>query len=213
MSDRGATGKIKYLPGAAGTRGLTLIELLVVIAVIGILSTIAAPQLAGTVRHMSVKRCAEQIAADIKLARATAVAQGQRAMVAITNNSASNLGNGTAYEFAFLDVNRNGVYAAANDTVVVSQNSCDSTVIMQTQNDPTPLPACSGISNASCLWFSALGTINTASANTNIRMTNVSDTKYLVRINIVSLTGYLRIQWCQISGSVDCSNNANWKSF
>lgn len=217
MSGRDTIGKIKCMPGVAGVSGLTMTELLVVIALIGILASVAAPQLGSTVRHLSVKRCAEQIASDIKLARATAMAQGQRAVVAITNNSPFNLGYDTAYELAFIDANRNGVYDSG-DTLIVSQSSCDSSVVMQTQsNPPTPpgqhaLPNCQNISNASCLWFSSLGTINTASANTNIMLANVSDSNYLVRINIASLTGYLQVQWCQPL-SVNCNIDTNWKSF
>jgi type II secretion system protein H len=94
MEHLNAKGEIRQLRSVGSVSGLTLIELLVVIALIGILASVASTQLAGTVRHMSVKRCAEQISADIKLANATARAQGQRAMVAITSNSARDLGNG-----------------------------------------------------------------------------------------------------------------------
>ncbi len=61
----------------ARPRGFTLVELMVLIGIVGLLAAIAVPSFRGYVRANRIDATADMIAADMALARATAVSQGR----------------------------------------------------------------------------------------------------------------------------------------
>ncbi|HOX26839.1 MAG TPA: GspH/FimT family pseudopilin [Candidatus Krumholzibacteria bacterium] len=61
----------------ASQRGFTLVELMVLIGVIGLVAAIAVPSFNGYLRANRIGTTADMMAADMALARATAVAQGR----------------------------------------------------------------------------------------------------------------------------------------
>jgi len=62
---------------SADTRGFTLVEMIVLIGIIGLIAAIAVPSFNGYLRANRLATTADQMAADMALARATAVAQGR----------------------------------------------------------------------------------------------------------------------------------------
>jgi Tfp pilus assembly protein FimT len=186
--------------------GITLIELVVAMTIVGFLVLLAAPDLSNTMKKSRVQDCANRLAADIKMARTKAQAEGQRAMIVVSKNVLHDFnGNGkTEHYFMFLDRNpRNGAYdGGATPETVITEVACNNNVIMETSSDP--LPNCDPpFANAQCMQFTTLGTLPSDETGSTILM-GYGD--YKARIKVVSMTGYLEIQWSE-------DNGATWHAY
>jgi prepilin-type N-terminal cleavage/methylation domain-containing protein len=69
------------------SRGVTLIELLLVLVLIGTLTAMGGPRLAGTLDRLAADRAAREIAAAHLRARLTAITEGQHSLLTITADS------------------------------------------------------------------------------------------------------------------------------
>lgn len=182
-----------------GQNGITLIELVVAMTIAGFLVLLAAPDLSNTMKKSRVQDCANRLAADIKMARTKAQAEGQRAMIVVSKDTLHDFnGNGkTEHYFMFLDRNRNGAYnGGATPETVITEVACNENVIMETGSDP--LPNCGSFTNARCMQFTTLGTLPSDATGSTIQM-GYDD--YKSRINVVSMTGYLQVQWSEDNGA------------
>jgi prepilin-type N-terminal cleavage/methylation domain-containing protein len=88
--------------------GFTVLELITVLAIMGILSVLAMPKFAETVRHTKVRSARNEIVAYFTRARAVAISRGQRtdvrvagtrmAVVTIANGVEQTVVQGDLYE-------------------------------------------------------------------------------------------------------------------
>ena len=183
--------------------GFTLIEMMVVIAILGILLGIAVQSLVGRTRTLNIRDCAQKLAADIRHARASAMSEGRRTQLVITDTGTlKDLGNGeNALWMTFLDTYPPaGTYASG--VKVLSCSSCASGIRIE---------SVSGIASLSgIMWFSAIGTLKETAIDKSIIITDATNNSYKVRIYITSLTGFVRVQTCTVTGAVSCSNNSDW---
>ena len=102
----------------------------------------------------------------------------------------------------FLDKNRNGAYdGGVTPETVITEVSCNNNVIMEAGTNP--LPNCGSFANARCMQFTTLGTLPSGAADNSIQM---GYGVFKARINVVSLTGYLEVQWSE-------DNGATWHDF
>lgn len=106
-------------------RGVTLIELMVTIAVAAIIVTIAVPSFESAINRGRLTSAANEIMAGLQTARMEAVRHNRRAgfclsKTADTANPACVANNATDANgwITFLDLNRNGGYDAASDTLL-----------------------------------------------------------------------------------------------
>jgi len=70
--------------GSYGRRGITLAELLLVLGLVSILSTVGAIEVSRFLASLRVPLAARQLATDLHVARATAVARNARARITFT---------------------------------------------------------------------------------------------------------------------------------
>ena len=193
--------------------GFSLIEMMITVTIMGILLGIATPQLIARLRIMNVRDCAQKLAAEIRHVRASAMSEGRRAQLVITDNgSKKNFGNGQdALWMTFIDSKTPTGSFVASDKVL-SCSSCATGMTIETisgiQSLPVGLVGTGGATNLS-MWFSAIGTLKETSIDSSIIITAASDKSFKARIYITSLTGYVRVQTCTVAGTVICSNKGN----
>lgn len=80
---RGMATRIRTRPDA----GYSLVELLVVLLLVGLLATLAGPSLTGYVNRQKTRGALDRIAADLALARMSAVRTGHRSVVRFSGAS------------------------------------------------------------------------------------------------------------------------------
>ncbi|MFN3479294.1 MAG: GspH/FimT family pseudopilin [Thermodesulfovibrionales bacterium] len=201
--------KINRLPATIKEQaGITLIEIAVVLVIMGVLVSLAAPELSSSIKKYRVQDCVKRLASDIKQARAKAQADGQRAVVVVTKDTPQdfNSDGDSEHYLIFLDKNRNELYDEG-ETIIV-EGVCQSGITMEAGDNP--LQSCPSISNARCLEFTSLGTLNSDATGRRIQM-KLGMNK--VRITVVSIVGHLQIQRCEETTSGLCDNNNNWHDF
>ncbi len=118
--------------GAAGclTAGFTVAELLIAVAVVAIVTAVAFPGLAETIRRHRLRTTAWQIAGDLRLARQKSVTVGRRHRVCFSNCGAAVPANGYLIQREdgggwVIDMTvqppTTGVQAASNATITFGQ--------------------------------------------------------------------------------------------
>lgn len=102
-------------------RGFTVIELLVVIAILGVLAALAAPSFSESIRRYRVNSIRDNLTSSIQLARSEAIRRRTPVALARIEGCGATLGTDNDWDCGwqvFVDVNNNGIFDAANDTVV-----------------------------------------------------------------------------------------------
>jgi len=147
-------------------KGFTLIELMVVITIIGILTAIAVPSLLKSLPTTRLRSSAEELKAQLTIARAKAISEGIQYVALFTNNSDS---------FSiFKDLNSNEGFDNGEPTISFSFSTgvtCDS------------IPA----TNPSIVVFSPRGD---ASVFGSVRLTNQRNEK--MRVHVVTSGSVIR---------------------
>ena len=129
-------------------RAVTLLELVVVVAIVGVLCAIGVPSLLRHLDRTRVRHAADEIAATLSLARATAIARERRVTTVFDSTRASLLvilGTDTlvardlraAYGVGLRSNRDSAVYGpgglgvgAANQTIVIRRRDAADTVVI-----------------------------------------------------------------------------------
>ena len=103
--------------------GFTLVELMVTLSVLGVLTAIATPSMAGLLRQWSLNASAETFAGDLRLARSTAT-RLSRPVTLCPHGSQNDCANTTwaAGWMAFVDLD-NDRQLDADETVIVRRGA------------------------------------------------------------------------------------------
>ncbi len=205
-------------PHIENKKGVTLIELIIVMVIIGLLSILAVPDFTRTIRKSRAKDCMQRLASDIKRARTEVQAEGQRAMVVVTEDNPKdfNSDGDTEHYLVFLDANGGKDFDLGETTIAAILCSEDVEMESSSPENTNPLPACSNFTDGGCLEFTTLGTLSNSGATPGRIVMNYDNyddnVVYKVRIKVVSITGHLITEWCE-GTTTDCNNDANWKDF
>jgi type IV fimbrial biogenesis protein FimT len=103
-------------PRPTNARGFTLIELMVTLALVAILMAVAVPSLTTFQRNAQLTSFSNTMLASINAARGEAMKRGRSAVVVPINGTDWSSG-----WIVFVDVNRNQVYDATSDPMVLTQ--------------------------------------------------------------------------------------------
>ena len=100
--------------------GFTLLELMVVLAIVGIMVAVAGPSFQSTIQNSNIASARDSLANGVKMARGEALYKKTTAVICASTDQATCSG-GSDWEqgwIIFTDVSANGVYDAAEDTLV-----------------------------------------------------------------------------------------------
>lgn len=135
-------------------RGFTLIELLVTITIAAILAAIAVPNLSDFIKNNRLTTTANDLLADLALARSEAAKRGQPVSVCPSSNgSACSAGNWTTGRIVFSDSGSSGTVDGSDIVIRITESSSAGISI-----------ANSGFANTSHIRYTPSGAMSTGGA-------------------------------------------------
>jgi type IV fimbrial biogenesis protein FimT len=156
-------------------KGFSFIEVLMVMVIIGILCTIAVPNLSGMMRSYRLKSAANDLASTLQLARSTAISQNA--------NSFITFNTGTQSYSAFSDNGEGG--GTLNDG---TQSGTEPTIkALSVRNEYAGQITMGAPSFGNSIFFSSQGSCNAAGS---ILLQSTSGESYQV---VVSLGGSVKV--------------------
>lgn len=117
--------------------GFTGVELLVVVGTVAILAALAIPSFIGTLERYRVRRAVEALTATIYYARTEAIRRGGHVTLRKDTPQGCATETGRLWDCGwtvFVDVDENGTFNAATDTVLQTSGIPAGTSIVQSQN-------------------------------------------------------------------------------
>lgn len=136
-------------------RGFTLIELLVTITIAAILAAIAVPNLSDFIKNNRLTTTANDLLADLALARSEAAKRGQPVSVCPSSNgSACTAGSWTNGRIVFSDSGSSGTVDGSDIVIRITESSSAGISI-----------ANSGFANTSHIRYTPSGAMSTENTN------------------------------------------------
>ncbi len=118
--------------------GFTLLELMVVVVVMALLLAIALPSFESTINNNRLAGASNELMASIQTARIEAVRRNARAMVCLSSDAKSATPTCSTADvngwITFLDVNKNGSYNSATDTLLRTASVADKVEVHDSSN-------------------------------------------------------------------------------
>lgn len=165
-------------------RGFTLIELLVTITIAAILAAIGVPNLSDFIKNNRLTTTANDLLADLALARSEAAKRGQPVSVCPSSNgSTCSTGSWTAGRIVFSDSGSSGTVDGPDIVIRLTESSSPGISIVS-----------SGFANTSYIRYISSGAMSTG--NTNLGAFKICDDRNGAFGKLVSIsnTGRASIQ-------------------
>jgi type IV fimbrial biogenesis protein FimT len=143
------TDRFRSMRPTRASNGFTLIELLVIIALIGVLASLAAPNVREIAANQALRNASADLMASTMNARSAAIKRGSR--VLIQPQSGSNWASGWVIYF---DINRNDSFDSGTDELIDTLDALSSYVTAPT----TASTACTGANTTPRALFAYEGT-------------------------------------------------------
>lgn len=175
-------------------RGFNLIELMIIIFIIGILLIGSIISFGPFLRRSRLESYIQGLASAIKMARAAAMNDGERAVIVVVDagENAQNLGDGrNSHYLAFLDANTNNQFDAGErvlDRGAWSEGGA-ATVIENTLPIAYPLAG----TDARCFFFLPQGTAPGLGAVDRVVRINYAGYDPEYRLSVISLLGAVEV--------------------
>lgn len=145
-------------------RGFTLIELLITVTIAAILAALAAPSFTSFIKNNRLTTTANDLIADLALARSEAAKRGQRVTLCISTSGNSCTGgtNWLGGRLVFADAAGTGTVPNAAAVIRTTEAKSNGTVL-----------SASGFANGAFITYSTTGTVSTG--NTNVGAFKICD--------------------------------------
>ena len=178
--------------------GFTLIELMVTIALVAILLTVAVPSFTTYQRNAELTSFTNTLLSGVNAARGEAMKRGRNAMVVPTD--ATNWSSGW---IVFVDVDRTGTYAAANDITILTREATPSYLVISGNGTSGESPPYI-MFNASGYSATKTGSFSTKNLGFTIVRNDVAiaEKDEQTRRIMIAITG--RVRTCKPSTDLTC---------
>ena len=145
-------------------RGFTLIELLITVTIAAILAALAAPSFTSFIKNNRLTTTANDLIADLALARSEAAKRGQRVTLCISTSGNSCTGgtNWLGGRLVFADAAGTGTVPNAAAVIRTAEAKSNGTVL-----------SASGFANGAYVTYSTTGAVSTG--NTNVGTFKICD--------------------------------------
>jgi type IV fimbrial biogenesis protein FimT len=182
-------------------RGFTLVELMVTLSVLAILLGIAVPSFTGAIASTAVAGHVNTFMADARFARTEAIKRGANVTMCRSDNaetatptcSTAAATDWSAGWLIFEDVDNNGLFATANNDVLIRVQGA----LTQSGGMAPKSPA---VYNS--FTYNAIGKVNNNGTITASPKGSLSGTSSYQRRLKVDTVG--RVRWCKAEDTINC---------